>query len=174
MCHPSVDARHDARCNFHVPHRHIYRCGISCTPIEKASTFKLKMQRHTKVDAEETGSTSKKPKRLAQKTSGVSGGRRGAGPIASENPHSVSRSIRPAWACRGCFSSYPRYHVEQDRGRALSGSGLLRPPPSCRATSAGARIGRRREEPTGLKLTPQGTNEMPERGSAWQALPQAS
>ena len=44
-------------------------------------------------------------------------------------------------------------------------AGLPQSTPHTRARTlptAGARIGRRREEPTGLKLTPQGTNEMPE------------
>ena len=46
-----------------------------------------------------------------------------------------------------------------------SSSSLPQSTPHTRARTlptAGARIGRRREEPTGLKLTPQGTNETPE------------
>ena len=46
-----------------------------------------------------------------------------------------------------------------------SSSSLPQSNPHTRARTlptAGARIGRRREEPTGLKLTPQGTNEIPE------------
>ena len=46
-----------------------------------------------------------------------------------------------------------------------SSSSLPQSNPHTRARTlptAGARIGRRREEPTGLKLTPQGTNETPE------------
>ena len=47
------DTTHDAISMYHIVISMWYKLH---TPIEKASTFKLKMQRHTKVDAEETGS----------------------------------------------------------------------------------------------------------------------